>query len=118
MNQETHNKEFEEAEIIKNKKSKRRKAFDFAQGFAVDQAFERVDGVRKQFLLVIIIWTVGITLGVVALVSLIGWALITLLPGWLAGLIIGILIAPVLWALYFVSTSISAISKKTTIKRK
>ena len=118
MNEETHNKEFAEAEIIKNKKTKKRKAYDFAQGFAVNQAFDRVDGVRKQMLLVAVLWTAGIVLGVIALITLIGLGLFWLLPNGLAGVILGIIAAPVLWAIYFVIKSINVLSVKTEIKRK
>ena len=124
MNQETHNKEFAEAEVVASKKKKgtKERAFNFAKtsaaGFAVNQAFDRVDGVRKQMLLVIILWTAGIVLGVVALVSLIGWLLFTILPNGIAGLLIGIIIAPIVWGIYFVISSINALSAKTTIKRK
>ena len=58
------------------------------------------------------------TLGVTALVALIGWALFTILPNWLAGILIGIIIAPVVWGVYFVFKSINVLSTKTTIKRK
>ncbi len=124
MNEDTHNKEFEEAEVITSKKTggAKARAYNFAKtsaaGFAVNQAFERVDGVRKQFLLVIILWTVGVTLGVTALVALIGWALFALLPNGLAGLLIGIVVAPVVWGVYFVFKTISTLSAKTTSKRK
>lgn len=122
MNEETHNKEFQEAEVVGNKKTKKARAFNFAKtsaaGFAVNQAFERVDGVRKQMILVIILWTAGIVLGVTALVLLIGWVLFAILPNGLAGVLLGVIVAPVIWGVYFVIKSINALSTKTTIKRR
>jgi len=122
--QNNHNAEYVEAEVITPNKTKSRagQAFGFAAktgaGFAVDQAFERVDGVRKQMFLIALIWTMGTILGVIALISLIGWLLFAVLPSGIAGIILGVLVAPVVWVAYFVLSSIFRLSKRTKITRK
>lgn len=76
-------------------------AATFATGFAIKQATERVKGLRTRMIWIVLLYTGGIILGVIALVSLIGWALFALLPNPIASVILGIIVAPIIFAIYF-----------------
>ena len=86
-------------------------AATFATGFAMKQATERVKGLRTRMIWIVLLYTGGIILGVIALVSLIGWALFTLLPNPVAGVILGIIVAPILFAIYFGYRTIMSVVK-------
>ena len=103
----------EEPEIVKSKMSKRDLAkgaalfaasrggikgavASAATGFAMRSATGRIEGLKKRVMLVIGLYTAGILLGVTALISLVGWALFTVLPEWAAALILAIILLPII----------------------
>lgn len=72
----------------------------FAAGFVVNEAVGRVTGFKRRIFLVIALYTAGVVLGIIGLLSLLGWALFSLLPNGLATVVLGIIIAPIVFGIY------------------